>query len=443
MTGGVLAGIPNPVEVVTDAAGSVARAATGSIFDGLGSFVVSRLEQGCRDIGRELVAVLSGPAQVDFIHGWWAGPRGRALAADIGALAMALTVAFVLLAVLQGVLAGDPGGMLRTVVTQLPLSVLGMVTVVGGTQLLLGVTDEATHLVLGDTAANLGRFVDGLTVTGAVPAGGAVVAFLLLVFLVGAFFVWVELAIRSALVFLLVACAPLVLAARIWPAARGIFRRLVELAVAVIVSKFVIALALALGSAALAGGGPNEGGSAGVGLSLAGLLGGATLMGLAAFTPFVVLRLLPVIETAAIAHGISSSPVRGAQAAAAAGTLPGRVSRMVATGRPAGTAAGVGGTSALGGPASVALAAGSLGTTGSVTSQSRSESPASRPEPVSSEAIGRPPSSRLDRADDSASARPAPTAAETQNFAGESQAAQPPNRPDRSPGPERPRGRDT
>ncbi|MEW6472913.1 MAG: hypothetical protein AB1679_11630 [Actinomycetota bacterium] len=339
MTRVVLAGIPNPVEVVTDAASNVARATTGSLFDGLGSFLVSWVADGCRDIGREVVAALSGPAQIDFAHGWWAGPRGRALAGDIGVLAIALTLIFVFLAVLQGVLAGDPGGMLRAVLTQLPLSVLGMVTVVGATELLLGVTDEATHLVLGDAPANLGRFVDGLTATAAVPAGGLALTFLLVVFLLGAFLVWVELAVRSALVFLLVAFAPLVLAARIWPGARGIFRRLVELGIAVIVSKFVIAVVLALGSAALAGGGPTEGASA-TPLTMASLLGGATLMGLAAFTPFVVLRLLPVVETAVVAHGIASSPVRGAQAAAAAGALPGRVTRMVAAGHPATSAAG-------------------------------------------------------------------------------------------------------
>lgn len=332
----VLAGIPNPVEVVTDATTGVARAVTGSVFDGFGSFVVSWLGDACRDIGRELISVLSGPAQVDFARGWWAGTGGRELAGDIGALAVALTVAFLLLAVLQGLLAGDPGGMMRTALTQLPLSVLGMVCVVGGAELLLGVTDEASHLVLGDAPANLGQFVDGLTTVAGLPAGSLAVALLMVVFLVGAFLVWAELAVRSALVYLLVAFAPLVLAARIWPAARGVFRRLVEMGIAVIVSKFVIAMALALGAAALAGGGPDGEGGGGGSLTLAGLLGGATLMGLAAFTPFVVLRLLPVIEGAAVAHGITASPMRGAQSAIAAGTLPSRVGNLVASGRVAG-----------------------------------------------------------------------------------------------------------
>lgn len=338
MSGLIVAGIPNPVEVVTDTASGVARAVTGSVFDGFGSFVVSWLAGACRDIGGELASLLSGPAQVDFTRGWWAGPGGRELAGDIGALALALTVAFLLLAILQGLVAGDPGGMLRTAMTQLPLSVLGMVCVVGGAELLLGVTDEASHLVLGDAPANLGRFVDGLTTVAGLPAGSLAVALLLVVFLIGALLVWVELVVRAALVYLLIAFAPLVLAARIWPAARGLFRRLVELGIAVIVSKFVIAVALALGAAALAGG-DAEGNGGGGQLTLAGLLGGATLMGLAAFTPFVVLRLLPVVENAAVAHGIASSPVRGAQSAVAAGTLPGRVSGMVAGGRIAGAAA--------------------------------------------------------------------------------------------------------
>lgn len=414
MTGVVLAGIPNPVEVVTDAASSVARATTGSVFDGLGSFVVSWLADGARDLGRELVAALSGPAQVDFAHGWWAGPRGRAVAADIGVLAMALTLAFVFLAVLQGILAGDPGGMLRAVLTQLPLSVLGMVTVVGATELLLGVTDEATHLVLGDAPANLARFVDGLTATAALPVGSIAVAFLLLVFLVGALLVWVELAIRSALVFLLVAFAPLVLAARIWPAARGGFRRLVELGIAVIVSKFVIAVALALGSAALAGGGPTEGAPY-VSLTMAGLLGGATLMGLAAFTPFVVLRLLPVVETAVVAHGISSSPVRGAQAAVAAGALPSRVRRMVATGGSAAPASE---------PRIAATIAG-----GPSTSHARTSDLGTRPEPTSKTGADRDTPHPPHTADNSRIVAAPPVAGQPSPSATDRPVEQPPPRP--------------
>src|SRR5581483_1688325 len=106
----------------------------------------------------------------------------------------------------------------------------------------------------------------------------------------------------------------------------GMFRRLCELGLALIVSKLAIALALAVGAVAL---GADDGvGRPGGGLSLAGLMGGGTLMGLAAFTPFVVLRLLPLLETAVVAQGISRSPMRGAQTAMAASAYPVRLARL-------------------------------------------------------------------------------------------------------------------
>jgi hypothetical protein len=109
------------------------------------------------------------------------------------------------------------------------------------------------------------------------------------------------------------------------------FRRLCELGLALIVSKLAIGLAFAVGAVALgAGDAADTGASAagGAGMSLAGLLGGATLMGLAAFTPFVVLRLLPLLETAAVAQGISRSPARGAQTAMTAAAYPTRLARL-------------------------------------------------------------------------------------------------------------------
>src|SRR5207237_6542138 len=124
---------------------------------------------------------------------------------------------------------------------------------------LLGITDAASTAVLSDATDALSHFVDGFGSAAAVSSGGLLAILLFLVFLVGALLVWIELVVRSSLIYLLIAGAPLTLAARIWPAARGAFRRLCEIGLALILSKFVIALALALGAAALAGGGPATG----------------------------------------------------------------------------------------------------------------------------------------------------------------------------------------
>lgn len=332
-------GIPNPLTVVTDAAGDVAGRAAEPIVHGVASALLGWLADACRTVGGELVAGLSGPASPRFETGWWASPQARELMKTVGALAAMLALGFVFLALLQGLLAGDPLGMLRSALGHVPLSALGMAVVVAVTDVLLRVTDEATALVLHGTPENLAHFVSGFGVQSSLITGGLAAGVLMAVFLLGALLVWAELVVRSALVYLLVAFAPLVLAARIWPAARGMFRRLCELGLALIVSKLAIALALAVGAVAL-GGGDGAGWRPDGGLSLAGLLGGATLMGLAAFTPFVVLRLLPLLETAVVAQGISRSPVRGVQTAMAASAYPVRLARLAVGPTGSGTTAG-------------------------------------------------------------------------------------------------------
>lgn len=327
-----LAVIPNPlapiIEGIGGGAAAIGRQAAEPIVHAAGTMFLGWLADACRNVGRQIVDLLAATGEVDFTEGWWAGPRAGHVLAVLGGLAAALTVAFLLLAVLQGLWAGDPMTGLRAAFGHVPASIFGMVVLVGTTQLLLRATDEAAGAVLSETPAALGRFVDGFGVTSTILTGGLAAAVLMFVFLIGALMVWAELVVRSALVYLLVAFAPLALAARIWPATRGVFRRLCELGVAIIVSKLVIAVALALGAAALAGGGPGSEGPDGTGLGLAGLLGGATLMGLAAFTPFVVLRLLPTVEAAVVAHGISRSPARGAQAAGQVGSYPARMARL-------------------------------------------------------------------------------------------------------------------
>jgi hypothetical protein len=341
------AGIPNPLNVVTDVAGDAARQAAAPIVQGIASSLSGWLTDACREVGRGLVSALSGPASPQFDRGWWASDQGRTLMITVTGLAAMLAIVFVLLALLQGLIAGDPVGMLRTALGHVPISALGVGVVVGLTEILLRVTDEATALVMHGTPENLGRFVDGFGFDASVATGGAAAVVLMIVFLVGALLVWAELLVRSALVYLLVAFAPLVLAARIWPAARSMFRRLCELGLALIVSKLAVGLALALGAAALGGGDGVSGPAAtGGGMSLAGLLGGATLMGLAAFTPFVVLRIVPVLETAVVAHGISRSPMRGAQVAAAASAYPARLARL-AGGSSSGRALSTGSAAAL------------------------------------------------------------------------------------------------
>jgi hypothetical protein len=170
------------------------------------------------------------------------------------------------------------------------------------------------------------------------------------------------LIIRASLVYLLVAISPLGFAATLWPTARGFLRKTIEILIAVILSKFVICVALAIGTAALSGAGtagePGAGVAEGVGASVGSLMVGAVLLGLAAFAPFVVVKLIPVAEAALVAQGISRSPARTAQTGLSTYSSMRMVSRLSGSGSgggPSGSSnfggAGPAGGGGGGGPA--------------------------------------------------------------------------------------------
>jgi hypothetical protein len=112
-----------------------------------------------------------------------------------------------------------------------------------------------------------------------------------------------------------------------------LWRRFVELGVALIAAKFVIALALALGSEALAGSVGTSGGA-----SLTAMTTGAGLMLISALSPFVLLRIIPGVEGAVAAQGISRMPARTAMTAVSTATSAMLLARLASGGiggRPA------------------------------------------------------------------------------------------------------------
>ena len=110
-----------------------------------------------------------------------------------------------------------------------------------------------------------------------------------------AFALWIELLMREAAVYVIVLMLPLAFAAMVWPARRIWAVRAVELLVALILSKFAIVAVLSLGGAAISSGA--DGGS------VSAVMTGAVLVLLAAFSPWALLRLIPLAELASGAAG--------------------------------------------------------------------------------------------------------------------------------------------
>jgi hypothetical protein len=221
-------------------------------------------------------------------HNWFRQRYG--IMVTIGALAF---VAVLSVAAIQAVVRQDPGLLLRTVLVQLPLAVVLTMTALGLVQVAMTVVDHLTTFVLSGRETTAG----GHQVFSWAPAVHRpdLPDFLNLVMgvlaLAGGLLLWIELVVRAAAIDLATLFLPLALVGMAWPGASHWARRLAEVLAALILSKFVIAATLALGSAAISGG-------TGSGTVLIG----AVLMVMAALTPFAVLRLVPLVEVGAIAH---------------------------------------------------------------------------------------------------------------------------------------------
>jgi hypothetical protein len=206
--------------------------------------------------------------------------------------------------------------MVRRMVGNLPAAVAGMVLATVVVARLLELTDAMSDAVMANTNDQALHFLSGFGVAVTSASNGFAAVVLGLVAVVAGLLLWIELIVRSALVYLLVAISPLGFAATQWPAARGFLRKTVELLLAVILSKLAICIALAVGVASLSGAGSagsGQGLASGAEASLGTLLVGTVLLGLAAFSPFIILKLIPIAEAAVVAQGISRGPARAAQ----------------------------------------------------------------------------------------------------------------------------------
>ncbi len=316
ITGGAIGG-GNPVgdacnEVTDGAVGAVTSPVTGAI-EGLGNSIFSQITTWASEgaawlIGRVVEVVEETTTPRLTTKGFLAEYGEMAV---IGAL---LAAAMLLLAVIEGVARSDMGMLVRVVLVNLPLAFIATSVAYVVVQLLLVGTDGLCHAIgqasqhrgehffkgaiegLGSAGGSAGEAVGGAGPEGSAAgkAGGEVAVPLFVSFLAAviggfaAFFVWVELLMRDAAIYVVALFMPLALAGSIWPRWSGALRRTGELIAVVIGSKFVIVsiIALAAGLVAESSGRVEH------------ILAAAALMLLACFSPFALFRLVPFAEGA-------------------------------------------------------------------------------------------------------------------------------------------------
>ena len=303
--------IPNPWDVLSGAAGSVAGWSWDQVATGIARWVLGAIAE----LVDGVLNFLKTSARPDVTDAWFSGAGSPY--ASVRNVSAVLLIGFLLAGIIQGLMAGDLAGMFRRVGVDAPVAVLGMIATTVVVDLLLDLTDAMSTAVLGGADGQVLKFLEGFGTGAHLLTGGFSTVVIGLVAVIAAVMVWIELMVRASLMYLLVALSPLAFAASVWPAAKGVLRRLVEIMLAVIVSKFVISVALAVGVAALGGAGNAAGPSPGVGewaaQGLGSLVVGTSILCLAAFSPFMVLKLIPVAEGALVAQGISRSPLNTAR----------------------------------------------------------------------------------------------------------------------------------
>lgn len=334
---------------VTGAGTGILGAGAGAVLSAMAGWVVTGAGWLLNQIGGAMAAT----TRVDVTAGWFVA-HYKAMAA----IAMVVALPMLLVAAIQSVYRQSPSVLARSALVHLPLAALLTGVAVQLVHLSLAATDALSSTVAAGAGAGLDRALTRLATTlVALAAGGPysvplfVVVLGALLVALGALALWLELLVRAGAVYVAVMFLPLALASLVWPAVGHWCRRLVDTLAALILSKFVIVAVLSLAVGGI---------GAGTGSGFSAVLEGGALLLLAAFTPFVLLRLVPAVEAGAL-HQLEGARHRVRQAA---GALPenaaAHVLRAAREGRRPALDPGFPGTDAA--SLAVATAAGGIGT---------------------------------------------------------------------------------
>ena len=287
---------PNPVHIVKKVVGgSVSHAIKSVALAAILGWVASGAESALKETAK----VIDDTTSPQLSSSWFSASYWR-----VAGIAALLTVPFLCAAAIHALVRSDLGLLTRAAFGYLPLSLLAVGIASQLTMLLLAATDEMSSIVASASLHADGVFLSTTSVRAvaqSVATGDPFVTFLAAVITVAATLtLWLELLVRNAAVYVIVLMLPLFFAAMVWPARRTLAIRAIETLIALILSKFAIVAVLSLGGAAL--GHSTTPGAASV-------LTGGTLVLLAAFTPWALLRMLPLHEVAsAAAGGLSHAP---------------------------------------------------------------------------------------------------------------------------------------
>lgn len=310
--------IPSPGDIIGGIGGffgGLAGDAASAIIELVLGVMFGFVADAVAAITAALAPTFNGDStRVDLAGGWFNSDGGAAVTAMTSVIAGSLVLVFLLLALVRALFAGEFSGMWRASLIDVPVAFLGTALTVIVASALLEVVDVASVGLLGADGEQLAAFSESLADAERLNGAGLLGILFGLLFIIGAVLVWVQLLVRAALIYIVIAFAPILWVTRAYPGTRSISRRGIEIALALIVSKFVMAVSFRLGAEALRGGGVT-----GDEVDLSAMLVGAAIMLLTAFMPTAVFKVIPIVESATASSGadkaVAGAAVVGAGAA--------------------------------------------------------------------------------------------------------------------------------
>lgn len=212
-------------------------------------------------------------------------------------IALFIIAIFFFLQLITGMIQRDPGALSRAALGA-GKSILGSFVVITLTTVLLEIVDQLCIGLIqaaGETTESMGNqllllagALSGLNI--AAPGVGAIVSIFLAGLMIAAIgIVWFSLLIRKALILVTVVLAPLALSGASWDVTKGWIGEWVTFLIALIVSKLVLVVVFLVAITQVAT--PIDAGLTAVTEPIAGIV----LLGIAAFAPYMVYRLLSFV----------------------------------------------------------------------------------------------------------------------------------------------------
>jgi hypothetical protein len=286
--------IPTPGDLVSALKNAVVEVAD-AVFDKIMEFIAGLLADTVAKVTEALVTLLA--AIKPSITPGGAVENAEVIQQSVLGLAASLLAAFYLFRIIHGLVTGQTGQTVRATIVELPMVVVGTLFFGFLCYTLLSIIDAFSDPMIDEFATTLNETVTTLYSEEGLVKGGLFVFIFAILYIAAAIFLCIELFVRSSLIYLVVMFAPLALATRVWGPTRSHARRATEVAVALIFSKLAIAVTLATG-ASLMQGAAESGGNV-------EMIQGSAILLLAAFMPFALLRVIPVMEGAVSAEGMA------------------------------------------------------------------------------------------------------------------------------------------